>query len=212
MRLTAPAVFRATAVQAVVTNRHQASEKDLVTRARGGDEGAFTELFELYRPLLHSLAYRLVGGNDCEDVVMDTCLKAYHALPRFRGKASFKTWLCRILHNCALDSLRSRRRQERRQAGEDRPAERDLAPALERIADPGASPDQVALARDLGRQLAAALAQLPEEHRTALLMREADGDSYREIASATGVALGTVMSRIFHAKRKMRRLLGGSLS
>jgi RNA polymerase sigma-70 factor (ECF subfamily) len=188
---------------AVALNQH---DKQLIERARNGDTEAFAEIFEQYRPLLHSLAYRLVGANDCEDVVMDTYLKMYHGLAGFRGTASLKTWLCRILHNCATDYLRQSQRRESRYVSEL--PEMEVPSLVEALPDSReTAPDRMAADRDLGRLLRQAMAQLNEEQRTALLMREADGLSYREIAVATGAAVGTVMSRLFHAKRKMQRTL-----
>jgi len=88
-------------------DRHQAEQLE---RARKGDVEAFAEVFEALRPLVFSVANRLVGPNDAEDVVMETYLKAWQGLPRFRGKSSLKTWLYRISRNCSLDFIRSRQR------------------------------------------------------------------------------------------------------
>ena len=185
----------------------KAETKKLLARARGGDMDAFAALFEGFRPLLHRLAYRLVGPNDCEDVVMDTYLKVWKALPGFRGRSSLKNWLCRVLRNCALDHLRQRQRRDARHVithdTDDGPA-----PVLEAMPDetsPG--PDRQAELSDLGTILSRAVAQLSIDHRTALLLREVDGFSYKEVAAATGVAVGTVMSRLFNAKRRLRQLL-----
>ena len=180
-------------------------EKERLEQARAGDADAFADAFEQHRPLLHRLAYRMVGPTDCDDVVMETYLKAWQSLPRFRGSASLKTWLCRIARNCALDFLRKRQRQQGRQVDWDDP---EAAPVVERLPDTGApAPDREAQKHDLRQILDRAMEQLGEKHRTVLLLREVDGLAYREIAAATGANIGTVMSRLYHARRKLRAIL-----
>jgi len=180
----------------------------LLEAARSGDVDAFANLFEQHRPILHRVAYRLVGPNDCDDVVMDTYLKAWQALPRFRGRSSLRTWLCRIARNCGLDLLRRERRQQTGRIVNDDP---DSEPMLDRIPDEHSpAPDREAALHDLGKVLQQTMQELSEAHRTVLLLREVDGLSYREIAAATGASMGTVMSRIFHARRSLRRKLEAS--
>ena len=176
----------------------------LLARARQGDVDAFALLFEALRPTVYAVACRLVGANDAEDVVMETYLKAWRAIPQFTGRAALSTWLYRIAHNCALDALRARARQPLVSAPrqDDEPAATsdwpDTTQRLPSDAIAGAETD--ALIRQ-------ALDQLPVEHRATLLLRFADGLSYAEIAAATDVALGTVMSRIFNGRRKLQRIL-----
>jgi RNA polymerase sigma-70 factor (ECF subfamily) len=181
--------------------------EQLLDRARHGDAEAFAAVFEQFRPLLHRVACRVVGVDDGEDVVMDTYIKAWKAIPRFRGDAALRTWLCTATRNCALDHLRRRRRDDERLVRDDG-LDEDETPLLDRVADPRAEgPDRRAERLDRGSEIAAALRQLSEEHRTALLLREVDGLSYKEIAAATGVGIGTVMSRLFYAKHRLRKLL-----
>ncbi len=173
-----------------------------VDRARHGDMEAFMSLFEEVRPLVFSVACRMVGPNDAEDVVMDACLKAWKAIPAFSGASTLKTWICRIAHNCAADCLRRRKPWD------------TAAPNAVDPVDPGALPDTAqrspadAMAdAETQARIDAALRQLPEEHRVTLTLRFADGLSYAEIAAATGVSLGTVMSRLFNGRRKLMKLL-----
>ncbi|OGV72079.1 MAG: hypothetical protein A3K19_08310 [Lentisphaerae bacterium RIFOXYB12_FULL_65_16] len=180
----------------------------LLDEARAGSVDAFAELFEQYRPMVSRAAYRLVGPNDCDDVAMETYLKAWRALPGFRRQSSISTWLCQIARNCALDFYRQRSRRDARHVSQDDP---DGAPLIQRVADPHAqAPDRAAEVHDLGAAINEAVAQLSEEHRTALLLREVDGLSYRDVAAATGVTVGTVMSRLFYARRKLRTMLEAS--
>lgn len=180
---------------------------DLIKRARNGDCDAFAEVFERYRPLLYSLSCRMVGYSDADDVVMDTYLKAWRSLPGFQGRCALKTWLIKVFRNCATDLLRKRNRERARISSESASND-DRGPLHERIADDDRrSPDREAELDDLGEHLRLALAELSDDHRTAILLREADGLSYGEIANATGVGIGTVMSRLFYAKRRLRRIL-----
>jgi RNA polymerase sigma-70 factor (ECF subfamily) len=172
----------------------------LIRRARNGDMDAFAAVFEELRPMIYAVAYRLVGPNDANDVVMDTYLKAWQALPRFRGASSLKTWLYRITNNCALDRIR-RQQRERRHVVEDDPeaTERPLTDPAQEGADEELARRET---RDMVRR---AMGRLGDLHRVALELRYSDGLSYAEIAAATGVSMGTVMSRLFNAKRKLRQ-------
>ncbi len=167
---------------------------------------AFATVFEQFRPLMHTVAYRLVGSDDCDDVVMDTFLKAWRALPTIRNLEAARTWLCRMVRNTALDLLRKHNR-ERSHVVEDE-VDEDGIGLLDRIADEDAPvADRAGERNELAGILQEALGELGEEHRTVILLREADGLSYKEIAVTTGVGIGTVMSRLFYAKRKLRKLL-----
>lgn len=179
---------------------------ELLQRARQGDVDAFAELFEAARPMVYAVACRLVGPTDAEDVVMDTYLKAWKALPSFGGRAAVRTWLCRIAHHGAVDRVRARRHEVDPvlPAGEDG-EERSL---LDMVPDPRQRlPSDEAAASDTGAQIQAALDTLSEEHRVALMLRFSDGLSYAEIAAATNVSIGTVMSRLFNGRRKLMKKL-----
>jgi RNA polymerase sigma-70 factor (ECF subfamily) len=176
----------------------------LLKRAQGGDMDAFAELFEPLRPLLFNVACRLVGPDDAEDVVMETFLKAWQAIPRYRGKAALRTWLYRIAYNHGLDVIRRRGRSKERVLSE-KEVERD---AWENMPDHDQrGPDEAVAVSELTQQVRAAMEELSAEHRTALLLRFVDGLTYAELAAATGVSIGTVMSRLFYAKRKLRAIV-----
>jgi RNA polymerase sigma-70 factor (ECF subfamily) len=181
--------------------------KTLVNRAKGGDCDAFAEAFESYRELLYRIACRMVGHSDADDVVMETYLKAWRSIPKFRGEAALKNWLIRILRSCATDLLRKQSREEARTM---RPAidGEEGAQGIDRLPDEGIlPPDRKAEIDDLGEHIQLALRDLSDDHRAAILLREVDGLSYREIAQATGVGIGTVMSRLFYAKKHLRQAL-----
>ena len=173
-------------------------------RARNGDAEAFALAFEEHRPTVFAVATRLVGPDEADDVTMETFLRAWRAIGRFNGRSSLKSWLYRIAYNCAIDAIRKRKRN--REVYPDTGEQGEST--LERMVDQDAEQPSEQLELDeLGSQLNSALQRLSEAHRTALLLRYSDGLSYGEIAAATGVALGTVMSRLFNAKRRLRQVL-----
>ena len=176
----------------------------LIQRARNGDVEAFASLFEAFRPMLFKVACRLVGEGEAEDVVMDTYLKAWQALPRFGGRASLKTWLYRIAYNCSVDCLRAKERQTRRFV---RVSELESDQPLD-FPDPRqAAADRLLGDEETAATVRLALKQLTADHQAALLMRYADDMSYSDIAAATGVSIGTVMSRLFYGKRKLKEAM-----
>lgn len=175
----------------------------LLEQARQGDIEAFAQLFEPLRGKVFAVACRLAGPQDAEDVVMDTFLRAWKALPAFRGGSSLKTWLLRIARNRALDLIRARHPEQRQSLDEsdaDRPP-RELSDPTQTL------PGEDLASREAVDELGRALARLDAPHRTVLLLRYADEMSYAEIAAATGANIGTVMSRLFNGKRKLRALL-----
>jgi RNA polymerase sigma-70 factor, ECF subfamily len=179
------------------------SVEALVWKARLGDMDAFAAVFEGMRADVYKVAYRLVGADDANDIVMDAFLKAWQAIPRFVGRSSLRTWLYRITYNCAIDYLRSRQRrgEESLSSGSEESGVREVAD------ETSGRPDEIVAGRELAEEMALALSLLPYEHKVTLELRYSDGLSYLEIASATGVSVGTVMSRLFNGKRKLRKLL-----
>lgn len=175
-----------------------------IRRAQAGDVEAFAEAFESLRPTVFAIACRLVGPDDAEDAVMETYLKAWQGIPRFDRRSSLKTWLYRIANNCALDMLRARQRRPERAvpAGD---SDRDFS--AEAADESQTLPDESAARSEVVARVREALRRLPPESRTTLELRYADGLAYGEIAAATAVSIGTVMSRLFYGKRKLRKIL-----
>lgn len=180
---------------------------EFLGRARKGDVEAFLALFEASRGTIYAVAWRLVGPDEAEDVVMETYLRAWKSVPGFSGRSSVKTWLCRIAHNCAVDWLRKRNHLVQPYTpteGEDgeNSGERDQYPDT-RLREPS----EIMAGAELQTAIDAALEAVSPEHRTVLLLRFSDGLSYAEIAAATGVSIGTVMSRLFNGRRKVQKAL-----
>lgn len=157
-------------------------EPETVRKAQLGDEGAFEELVRLYLADVYRLARHIVRHTQtAEDVTQDTFLNAYRALPRFRWRAKFSTWLFRIAHNCAVESIRRSSRQQRFLQHEATTERSPPDPTL-RIA------------------LHAALDGLPDELRRAFVLVEIFGFSYPETATILGWPLGTVKSRMHRTR------------
>ena len=181
-------------------------ESKYLAEAQQGDMDAFAALFEPLRPLVYAVARRLVGPDEAEDMVMETYLKAWEAIPKFSGRSSLKTWLYRIAYNCSIDFIRKRGRS-REVTLVEREDEHDAWANMPD--DRAVGPDEEIQRTEAGEAVQSALAQLPEEHRTTLLLRFAEDMSYADIAAATGVSPGTVMSRLFYGKRRLKKILGG---
>ena len=193
--------------------RSEADPSDLeaVTRAAKGDHDAFRVLVERYQDRAYGLALRVMRDEEqARDVVQDAFLKAYRSLDRFEGRSSFYTWFYRVVMNLCIDAKR------RQPPG--RMVEWDEAHALE--APVGTGLDAVDSARqrasgpagdleraELRETIRRAIEELPDDARQTLLLREVDGLSYSEIAKSLGVPKGTVMSRLHHARRRLRTLL-----
>jgi RNA polymerase sigma-70 factor (ECF subfamily) len=195
--------------------RHRGSPEEreadrlLVERARNGDHGAFRTLYDKYHKRAFSVAYGVLKNrHDALDVVQEGFVKVHKHLDSFEGTSSFYTWLYRIVMNLAIDSLR--RRKTSRPVEYDDAIGRDGEGAGEesimaRMLD--ANPRKAAIRRELVAKIDAALAELPDYHREVILLREIDGMSYEEMAEVLEVPKGTIMSRLFHARKKMQAAL-----
>ena len=168
----------------------------LVRRTVEGELSAFEQLVDRHRPLVVRVASRIVGADDAEDVSQDAFLRAFHRLEHFRGDAPFRAWLLQITHNAALDHL-ARRRAD--------PVDPDT---LDREADGGARPpaEQLEL-RERIERLERKLRGLAPNHRSVLVLRDAEGFSYEEIAAITDTPLGSVKGRLHRAREEFIEML-----
>lgn len=176
----------------------------LLARVATGDRAALDELFARYRGVAYRVAYRLLGREaDALDAVQDGFVNALTHLDRFVGRSSFKTWLLRVVCNAALDIGRQRKRAERAPQ-----APRDFS--FDELSAPDAVPADANLVRaDLRRAIDAALARLPDAQRQTFVLHVEGDLTYREVADALGISIGTVMSRLFYARQKLKELLAG---
>jgi RNA polymerase sigma-70 factor (ECF subfamily) len=179
------------------------SDEQLLSRAAQGNQDALDELFRRYRLVAYRVAFRLLGHEaDALDAVQEAFVKALTHLSGFQGRSSFKTWLLRIVSNAALDLGRQRSRRE----GVSMDA---LGPHRREGIEPLVEPDpSLALHReDLRRALCLALDQLPTAQRQTFVLHAEAELSYREVADVLGISIGTVMSRLYYARQKLRPLL-----
>ena len=182
-----------------------------VEKAREGDHDAFRVLVERYQARAFGLALRVLRNEDhARDAVQDAFLKAYGSLDRFQGRSSFYTWLYRIVMNQCLD--RKRRDKSDREVEWNDEAASSQSPAAGALAAGGApvAPDEAVERAELRAVIAEAIAELPEDARRTIELREIDGLTYREISEALGIPKGTVMSRLHYARRKLQEALASA--
>ncbi len=177
------------------------SDLDLVQRVKNGDREAFNLLILKYQRKVSRLVARLVRNPDeADDVVQEAFIKAYRALPQFRGDSAFYTWLYRIAVNTAKNHLVSQGKRPislSDLASNDSDEESFELPV---VSTDNNTPEAELMSRQVAEAVNRAVAALPEELRTALSLREIDGLSYEEIAEAMNCPIGTVRSRIFRAR------------
>ncbi|HEY2899215.1 MAG TPA: sigma-70 family RNA polymerase sigma factor [Polyangia bacterium] len=178
---------------------------ELIGSAKRGDRHALERLMTHARPRLLAVALRMVRDHDeAEDVVQESLIKVCRHVTRFEGRSSFSTWLHRIVVNTALDRLR------RAPGRRDRLAERDdatgegAASAVDASdSDDSDTPERQYLRAEAAAIVHRALERLSPTHRQALALRELDGESYQSIAEIVACPVGTIMSRLFHARRRL---------
>jgi RNA polymerase sigma-70 factor (ECF subfamily) len=175
-----------------------ASEYELVDRHRHGDPLAFEEIYQRHADMVYNLSWRLCGDREeAADLLQEIFLRVYRHLGKFRGRSSLKTWIYRV----AVNHCRSR-------LGRRRPRELAVREAAwTRLADPGPSPEEVAVASEAARRLERALQRLPRRFREAVVLRDLEGLSYHEIATVAGIRIGTVRSRIARGREQLRRIV-----
>jgi len=168
----------------------------LVQRATRGELSAFEHLVDRHRPVVIRVAARIVGSDEAEDVSQDAFLRAFHRLDRFRGDAPFRSWLLRITHNAALDHL-ARRRAE------------PVDPETLDTGEPSAArpPADRLEVRERIERLERKLRGLSPQHRVVLVLRDAEGLTYEEIADITETPLGSVKARLHRARREFVEML-----
>jgi RNA polymerase sigma-70 factor (ECF subfamily) len=183
-----------------------AEDARLILRCREGDSAAFNELVIKYRNKVYATIYNLVRNEqDAWDISQEAFLKAWRNLERFRGQSSFFTWLFRIATNVAIDWLRRKQIESGVEFDETLGIQIEPASTTTPKAEP--LPSRQLDAAEIRARIDAAIAQLSVEHRAVILLREVEGLQYEEIAEATGASVGTVMSRIFYARKKLQTLL-----
>jgi len=181
-----------------------------VTLAKRGDQDAFRHLVEMYQGRIYALCYGMLQNREeALDVVQESFVKAWKSLKRFKEESSFYTWLYRIASNMCLDYLRKRARRgihESLDVDLNDPHQTDKKMTRD-VEDESADPVKPIDSANLGKAIQWAIRQLPSDQQTVIVLREIEGLSYSEIAKTMKIRVGTVMSRLFYARKKLQELL-----
>jgi RNA polymerase sigma-70 factor, ECF subfamily len=179
------------------------SDEALLRQAVAGARDSLEELFRRHRSVAYRVAHRLLGNEaDALDAVQEAFVKALVHLPSFQGRSSFKTWMLRVVSNAALDLGRQRGRRETLSMDALGPKYREECEPLIHV-----EPTRELERQDLRRKLQEALAQLPVAQRQTFVLHAEAELSYREVAETLDISIGTVMSRLYYARQRLRVLL-----
>lgn len=197
----------------VVDDKQLSREEDaaMVKAVLGGDSTAYRGLVEKYQTRVYSMVYGMIRNReDARDLTQEAFVKAFNNLKSFRLEASFYTWLYRIAMNVSIDFTRKRKRREVAGFEEDI-ANRDADGGIDEVHHQD-SPSRSLERKQLYARIMDALEKLPADQKQVILLRELEGLSYKEIADVMGIPEGTVMSRLFYARKKMQKLLAAERS
>lgn len=176
-------------------------ENELIKKAGRGDAYAFEQLMAAHESKMYAVALRMCGNReDAQDCLQEAMIRVYRAMSGFKGQSSFSTWVYRITMNSCLDELR--RRKNRTATSLDAMLENGFTPS-----DDSDTPEQSSLRSEQRRVLERAIADLPEDMRSAIVLRDIQGLSYEEIAQALSANVGTIKSRISRGREKLRGVL-----
>lgn len=177
------------------------SEEQLIQRAANGDGTAFSELMAQHESRMYAVTLRMCANReDAQDCLQDAMLRIYRAIGSFKGQSAFSTWIYRITMNTCLDELR--RRKSRNASSLDNLLESGWSPT-----DENDVPERHAIVSEQRRTIDMAIAQLPEDMRAAVILRDIQGHSYDEIAAMLDANIGTVKSRISRGRERLRQIL-----
>lgn len=179
------------------------SDDELVLKSQQGDVHAFDQLVERYHDKIYGLTYNMTSNReDAEDLTQEIFIKAYEALPRFKGKSSFYTWLYRIGVNKTIN-YRKKRNRKRALSLDSFDQEVKMDEVYHDLTAKGSPLRSMSLS-ELQKKLNEALQKLSEKHRTVVVMHDMQGIPHEEIAKVVGASVGTVRSRLFYARRQMQ--------
>ena len=176
-------------------------ERKLIARASGGDASAFNALMEAHERRMYAVALRMCGNReDAQDCLQEAMLRIYKSIGSFKGQSSFATWAYRITMNTCLDELRKKKNKQNTSL--DSLLEVGWSPT-----DGSNAPEKHAIQAEVRKSLHAAIQDLPEDMRSAIVLRDIQGLAYDEIAEALDVNVGTIKSRISRGREKLREKL-----
>src|SRR5690349_17527900 len=186
-------------------DQSSASDEQLVKAAKRGDMAAFEELVARHRDKIYARAFSMMRNEEeAVDLSQEAWVKSWQRLKQFQGESSFGTWMTRIVINLCLDQLRKRKRQRTESIEE---MDEESGGVERQMPVVTVNPTERLERRELWQRIDQALAQMSHEHRTVLVLHEFEEMEYKEIAKAMDCSIGTVMSRLFYARRKLASLL-----
>ncbi|MGJ8723870.1 MAG: RNA polymerase sigma factor [Roseibacillus sp.] len=181
---------------------------DLVARSQGGDSRAFEDLVTRHRGRVYAMIQNMVKNDaDAWDLSQEVFLKVWKALPKFEARAKFSTWLYRIVHNVVYDWMRKRKLKSAGEFDDTLMKESQIAVGALTTPTQEARPDDAMRNDELRTRIEDAMSKLSPEHQEVVMLREVQGMDYKEIADVMEISMGTVMSRLFYARKKLQGLL-----
>lgn len=187
----------------------KSSNSELIEQAIQGDEAAYKQLLENYRGAIFNLLYKMVRNKEeTEDLVQEAFIKAFRALPSFNEEYAFSTWLYKIAINNCIDHMRKKRLKT---YSMDKPVQSKDGEVDREFPDTSMSPDKQVLHEERTNIIEAAIDELPENYKIAIILRHSEEKAYEEIADILNIPLGTVKARIFRAREMLKKKLKGKL-
>ncbi len=184
------------------------SDLDLVKRCQAGQTEAFDELVSRYRTRIFAMIYNMVHNEqDAWDLAQDSFVKAWKSIKRFRRHSSFYTWVYRIVMNVTIDWLRKKQIKGAGSEFNDSIQLKEIDPASRTVPKADPLPHERMERSEIRAKIDSAIGQLSPEHRAVILMKEIEDMQYHEIVETLGWSIGTVMSRLFSARKKLQNLL-----
>ena len=181
-------------------------ESELIHKAQNGDAAAFERLIESYQQPVFNLAYRMTGNyDDASDIAQEALIKVYLNISKFKKNSKFSTWVYRIATNACLDEIKKRKKHQTFSISED--IETDEGPIIREFEDPSANVEENFERKERQKVISDAIAELPENHRVIIVLRDINGLAYDEIAAALKCSEGTVKSRISRARDALYEIL-----
>jgi RNA polymerase sigma-70 factor, ECF subfamily len=184
------------------------SELELVKQCQAGQTEAFDELVTRYRTRVFAMIYNMVHNEqDAWDLAQESFVKAWKSIKRFRRQSSFYTWIYRIVMNVTIDWLRKKQIKGAGTEFDDSIQLKEVDPASRTLPKADPLPHERMQRSEIRKKIDTAIAQLSPEHRAVILMKEIEDMQYHEIAETLGCSIGTVMSRLFYARKRLQHLL-----
>ena len=187
----------------------KSANSELIKKAIEGDESAYKNLLENYRGAIYNLLYKMVRNKEeTEDLVQEAFMKAFKALPSFNEEYAFSTWLYKIAVNNCIDHMRKKKLKT---YSINKPVQSKDGELDREFPDTSMSPDKSILSDERANIIETAIDELPENYKTAIILRHSEEKSYEEISKILNIPLGTVKARIFRAREMLKKKLKGKI-